>query len=248
MMMPFNTTKQLPRLTDQDIRLLFGAEPTPAELTPTSGSYIEVPSGQSATLARVSVSDLIFRHGRKEIDIEVKAGRTEPGRGYSQEHATERTSADLADVFDFEITILEAAAVVSGTEDASAFVHASSEIDWEARPAGDFAHAVRLALHVGAHLVARELAMKGSNLYPADVELRKMAQILAPAEVTASETPPDPTVSTAVAWLEINWNDYKGRWVALRGGELLAVADSLDELIAQVGDVRHTGILVTSLW
>lgn len=122
------------------------------------------------------------------------------------------------------------------------------EIDWSERPAEDYVRAVYLALNSGAHLVARNLAMQGAERYPADAELQKMAYVLAPPKVTVSKLPPKPGIRADRDWLQANWDTYKGKWVALRNGELLGVADSLDDLLKEVGEIENTGILVTQLW
>ncbi|MCI0394981.1 MAG: hypothetical protein L0322_08570, partial [Chloroflexi bacterium] len=97
-------------------------------------------------------------------------------------------------------------------------------------------------------LVARNLALEGAERYPDHVELQKMARILAPPKVTVSKRPPDPGIKGNMAWLNTHWDEYKGQWVALRGGQLLAMADSFEGIIDQVGPIKNTGILVTKLW
>ena len=47
----------------------------------------------------------------------------------------------------------------------------------------------------------------------------------------------------AEAWIREHGEAYVGRWVALRDDELVAVADSFDELCAQLDSL--SGVLVT---
>jgi hypothetical protein len=147
-----------------------------------------------------------------------------------------------------EMARLEAAAEASTVYDVSPFVAAYEAIDWGGRTADDYDHAIHLALGIGAGLVAQELAMEGAKRYPAHAELQKAAYILAPPKVTVSTRPPDPAAKGNMAWLKKHWDEYRGHWVALRGGQLLAVADSLDGLIEQVGEIKNTGIMVTPIW
>jgi hypothetical protein len=51
-----------------------------------------------------------------------------------------------------------------------------------------------------------------------------------------------------VAWLKQHWDEYRGKWIAVRHGELLAAADSLDEIVDQVGELKNSKIMVTKLW
>jgi hypothetical protein len=120
-------------------------------------------------------------------------------------------------------------------------------MNWATRPAEDFVQAVKLALKIGALQIARELASTGSKHFPEDEELKKAARILAPAKVQVVKGAPNTSWSANRAWLQQHWNAYLGRWVALKNGELLAVADTLDDLIDQVGEVRGKDILVTAV-
>ena len=121
-------------------------------------------------------------------------------------------------------------AVRDALNDESAFVQATSEIDWSQRPAADFARAVRLALAAGAHLTARELADHGHRLRPNHDDLAKMARILAPPRVVRANLPPDSSVRANLEWMRAHAAGYRGRWVALKDGALLASAPTAREL------------------
>ena len=127
------------------------------------------------------------------------------------------------------------------------FVLSFQRIDWSTLQVEEVVEGVHLALEVGAHLLARNLAMANAPRFPDHPELQKMAYILAPPRVTVLDTPPDPSHKGNMAWLKNHWGDYRGKWVALRGGELLAAADSASALRDQVGDVRNTNIMVTPI-
>lgn len=118
----------------------------------------------------------------------------------------------------FEPTLIIAAEM----GDETAFVEVAERIDWSQRPPIDFVRGVRLALSAGAHLLARNLAIEGARLYPGHVELRKMTRILAPARVVNADVLPTPSVGANQAWLRDHADEYKGQWVALREGTLLA--------------------------
>ena len=143
---------------------------------------------------------------------------------------------------------LETAAEISDPSDVSAFVRAYKAMNWDSRSEDEFAQAVRWALWVGAHLIARDVAMAGAARYPDHAELQKMAYILAPPKVTVSKSGPHPDIEANRKWLKANWDAYRGHWVALKDGQLLGVADSLDALVEKIGEIKNTGILVTSLW
>lgn len=147
-----------------------------------------------------------------------------------------------------EMAALRAAATASDLYDVSPFVRAYEQIDWQKQTADHIAAAVQLALDIGAHSIAHELAPLGAARYPKHLELQKMAHILAPPKVTVVEIPPDITWQRDREWLDAYEDEYKGKWVALRSGQLLGVADSFNDLVTQVGDTRNTEILITPIW
>jgi hypothetical protein len=49
---------------------------------------------------------------------------------------------------------------------------------------------------------------------------------------------PGRPVPGAMEWLKEHWGEYPGEWVAVRDGELLGHAATLDELKRQIGSLR----------
>jgi hypothetical protein len=141
------------------------------------------------------------------------------------------------------IDILE---IIAETGDEATFVQAASEINWSQRPATDFARAVRSALATGAHLLARKLAEYGHRLYPNHQELAKMAHILAPPRVVRTDIPPAPSLQANQEWLRVHGDEYRGQWVALRDGILLATAATTRQLRAYLESTD--GVLITKVF
>ena len=136
----------------------------------------------------------------------------------------------------------------SQTMNESLFVAVAKSIDWGLRPVEDYLKVIQLALAAGAHLKARNLAMVGGERFSDHAEMQKYARILAPAKIVKSHLPPDPEGAKDMRWLKEHHDEYRGQWVALLHGELLATASSLKELIQQIGDPRGTNILVTQVY
>lgn len=139
---------------------------------------------------------------------------------------------------------LEAAAAA---KDEQAFGTAFKTVQWEDRQPEEFMHTVDLALMAGAYLVARKVAAMGAQRYPKHAELQKMAHVLAPPTVTVTQSNSQPTWYADRQWLKSHWQEYRGQWVALRQGQLLGAATSLDALVEQVGNIKGTDILVTPI-
>jgi hypothetical protein len=150
------------------------------------------------------------------------------------------TSSSPSTVRDLGMSNLETAA---STHDDELFVSTIREINWNVRSVKEHIRAIQLALETGAHSAARRLAIEGARRYPLDAQLLKYARLLAPPEVRLKPAAPERGPRANRNWLKANADQYRGKWIALKCGQLLAVADSLEELKGMLGDTR--GVLVT---
>ena len=131
--------------------------------------------------------------------------------------------------------------------DEIAFAGAVPGVDWTERTEDDFEAAVRLALAAGAHGAGRALSAQGFAAFPESAILQKMATILSPPRVVRVGLPADPSVAANQQWMRAHWEKYRGCWVALRDGNLLAAAPTLREVEQQVGEIRNSGLFVTRI-
>ena len=127
----------------------------------------------------------------------------------------------------------------------SGFIQVAERIDWSQRPASDFTRGVRLALAAGAHLFARNLAALGAQRYPNHQELQVTSRVLAPPRVLRTDVPPDPSWRANRVWLSSHADEYRGQWVALQEGELLAFAATVGALRSQLDSVG--GVMITKV-
>ncbi len=108
---------------------------------------------------------------------------------------------------------------------------------------------VDLALAVGRHKVAAQLAAKGHLLFPDDDMLERAARVLAPPNVRVS--PADPKskgLNESVIWLREHENEYQGEWVVIQDGKLLFHTASSTELSEYKKDLSFSGYtLVTKI-
>jgi len=109
----------------------------------------------------------------------------------------------------------------------------------------DFISAIKESFARGGLHIARRLAYRGVEVYPDHELLNKYARILAPPVVKVSPSSPERRQNFLAnhEWLKKNRLKYRGRWIALRNGKLLGNAADVDELVAQVGDLK--GIFFT---
>ena len=111
--------------------------------------------------------------------------------------------------------------------------------------AEDFIRHIAQALQAGEFVLARRLASEGWARYPHHAELCKYAHVLAPPRVLQHHTPSTISVRANKTWLQEHKVQYRGKWVALRSGELVGVAPSLDALLTHVDSTA--GLLLTKV-
>ncbi len=119
------------------------------------------------------------------------------------------------------------------------------ERDHQPRSPEDFINRVEEAFRTGAFALARDLSVEGAERYPDHSDLQQYARVLAPPRVVKCNVPPNPSVRANRDWLKEHRQEYQGRWIALRSGELADTANSLDELVGQVGETQ--GVLLTKI-
>jgi Arc/MetJ-type ribon-helix-helix transcriptional regulator len=111
----------------------------------------------------------------------------------------------------------------------------------------ELVRAIRQALETGEAGRARQLALEGTQRYPAHAELHQYARVLAPPATRVVPASPASRASVKAngAWLHAHRTAYHGRWVALRDGVLVRDADSFETLVANLDDT--TGLLLTKV-
>lgn len=157
-----------------------------------------------------------------------------------------RVLLTLPDVTEDSEDVMAALEIAAEAGNETAFLQATSKVDWLQRPATDFVRAVRLALAAGAHLFARNLAAEGARLHPDYLELCKMANILAPPRIINADIPATPSVRANQAWLRHHADEFKGQWVALREGTLLAAGATAREVWDHLENTD--GIMLTKVF
>jgi hypothetical protein len=111
--------------------------------------------------------------------------------------------------------------------------------------AADYVAAIRAAFLEEAHLRARELATEGHQRFPDDPELARYAYVLAPPKVVNAHLPPDPSVELDIRWLREHVDEYRGQWIALKNGKLVAHAPSVRELKEMLPSLK--GLFLTGI-
>lgn len=110
-----------------------------------------------------------------------------------------------------------------------------------------FIQAMDTALDRGDFYTAQRISIEAGQHYPEHSDVQKYAYILAPAKVTVKPSNLEERKNRQASreWIRQNLPTYRHRWIALRSGELVADAASLDELADQLDDT--VGLYITVL-
>jgi hypothetical protein len=112
-----------------------------------------------------------------------------------------------------------------------------------------FLEEIRAIINSGTLRGAREVAERGLALYPDHPELKRLHHELRPFEVRSRPDlvgfylDPRPNYE----WLKKNADEYRGKWVGLDAGELVAAADTFDEVLEALRDHSPRSTLVHHL-
>jgi len=107
-----------------------------------------------------------------------------------------------------------------------------------------FLEEIRRIMNSGTLRGAREVAEQGLALFPDHLELQRLHHVLRPFEVRVSSYWKTPDPLPSYEWLKKNARAYRGKWVGLDRGELVAAADTLDEVLQALEGRDPRGTLV----
>ena len=206
--------------------LISNLKPTSGASTPAYRRAVESESVWDGTRA---TEVFHYRTQQLALAIDVAAPRFTDSTPAVDELAAISTATDDPD------HDMAALALAADSQDEQRFLAASARIDWRQRDAADFLQAIRWALAAGAHRAAGKLAVQGAAQHPDATQLRTALQVLAPQAAIAHRQPADPSVAENHDWLKAHRGQYRGQWVALHHGKLLASADLLEDLTTRFG-------------
>ncbi|MFZ1475106.1 MAG: DUF5678 domain-containing protein, partial [Anaerolineae bacterium] len=128
------------------------------------------------------------------------------------------------------------------TENGVSFAAVYSIVDWAQQPPDIIERVLRALLLAGDHESARQLALRAANRYTDHVGLSKFAATLNPPPARISRIPPDTAIKATMAWFASHSMDFRGQWVAVSNGALVASAPTIAELRNRVGDLTQVTI------
>lgn len=187
-----------------------------------------------------------YREGRRRAYENPSLARYVVSRTLTKPHADLWLRSDVepvssAKVKEGDVFVRLGEAARAGNE--SAFLEILKEARWQGRPVLDFIRAIQFAFEAGAHIAARQISAEGARLHPDNAELQKQAYILSPPKIIVRTATAGTSHRANRDWLKAHTDEYRNQWVALRDGELLGTASSMEALVEQVGETK--GILLT---
>jgi predicted HTH domain antitoxin len=106
--------------------------------------------------------------------------------------------------------------------------------------------AIRHAIEIADAKNARILIAEGRARFPEDEWIVRAERVMAVPEAHYVEREPVSDPRADWRWLDEHAREYRGQWVALKDGGLVAAAPSLSALAAAVPDVRD--VFVTQVF
>jgi len=125
-------------------------------------------------------------------------------------------------------------------KDSRAFAEAAGMMKWFQHSPADIMRAIDWALELDMAQLAMDLAQQGHRLFPQDDLIRKAAAVLSPPAFVGIRQVQIRDLEASQGWLREHAAEYKGRWVAVRGGKLRGIALTLKDLHKQIGLERNT--------
>ncbi len=116
------------------------------------------------------------------------------------------------------------------------FVALAKTVDWSVCKPEELLRTIDLALSLELSTLAIKLAQQGKRLFPKHERIQQAAQVLTPPVGREGTTSYVQNLSTSQLWLREHAPEYRGRWVAVREGELVATGESLQELTTVIGE------------
>jgi uncharacterized protein DUF5678 len=107
-----------------------------------------------------------------------------------------------------------------------------------------FIEEIRRIINSGTLRGAREVAEQGLELFPDHPELQRLHHVLRPFEVRVNPYWKTPDPLPSYEWLKENARAYRGKWVGLDQGELVAAVDTLEEVLKALEGRDPRGTLV----
>ncbi len=222
-------------LTHQDMCDLFGLND---EDLPTSTGYgIGLLSNINSTNSTVSQRNQSIKRVEENWRDEV----TQQTTSHTGVSFSEQTSSKTSN---YVMALLESAAFAQDVIKFQALVRA---MPWSFLTASDFLEAIRMSLALESPIIARQIAEQGTSHFPTHSEINKYARILATPTVKSLTPFARLDVKANKLWIMTNRENFKGKWVALHNGKLIAYSSTFPNLTAKVGDVKGKGILITQV-
>lgn len=132
--------------------------------------------------------------------------------------------------------------------DRQTFVSLIEHMDWSTRQPDELIAAIDLALSQEMASLAIGLAQRGKDLFPHHERIQRAARVLAPPIARRTKLPAARGLTASRAWLRAHAKEYRGQWVAVREGELLANGDTLEALEDVIGRGRKaTNTIITRI-
>lgn len=112
----------------------------------------------------------------------------------------------------------------------------------------EYIQAIDNALNQGNFHQAKIISAEAVQLYPEHEKIKRYVRVLASHNLPFHQLASNKDTVTNLNWVIQHRHNYRGRWVALEKGCLIADASSVDELFEQLGSERMKDLFYTVVY
>ncbi len=112
----------------------------------------------------------------------------------------------------------------------------------------EYIQAIDRALNQGNFHQAKIISAEAVQLYPEHEKIKRYVRVLASHSLPFYQLTSNKDTVINLNWVIQHRHNYRGRWVALEKGHLIAHANSVDELLEQVGQERMNNLFYTIVY
>lgn len=140
----------------------------------------------------------------------------------------------------FDIEVLSALNETGRQKKRREFFSFVENIDWSVHGPTELRHALDVALFLDMVPLSRELAQKGVDLFPGNSDFQYFVKVLAPPKVIGTSPAKKRHFAPSYEWLNNNADKYRGHWLAVCRGKLVATSLTYKDLKKKIANSKTT--------
>lgn len=136
---------------------------------------------------------------------------------------------------EFDNPLLQAIEEAAAKADRETFAVIVRQVPWPEYQPYELTRAIDLCLSLDLLPLALDLITSGRRIFPSDKKIETAARILSPPNIVTARPSRATGIEESKLWITSNSINYKGKWIAVHNGALLAEARTAEALYCKIG-------------